>query len=94
MNHKDLAIRSAIAGIVALGLTAGSQTAFAAKGDMEKCAGIAKAGKNDCGSAGNSCAGTAKTDREKDAWITVPKGTCEKIAGGMVVADAKKDMKN
>jgi uncharacterized membrane protein len=93
MNHKDIAIRSAIAGILALGLTVGSQTVFAAKGDMEKCAGIAKAGKNDCGSAGNSCAGTAKTDREKDAWIAVPKGTCEKIAGGVVVADMKKDMK-
>jgi uncharacterized membrane protein len=93
MNQKDIAIRSAIAGIVALGLTIGSQAAYAAKGDMEKCAGVAKAGKNDCGSAGNSCAGTAKTDREKDAWIAVPKGTCEKIAGGTVVADMKKDMK-
>jgi uncharacterized membrane protein len=93
MNQKDLAIRSAIAGIVALGLTIGSQAAYAAKGDMEKCAGIAKAGKNDCGSSGNSCAGTAKADREKDAWIAVPKGTCEKIAGGTVVAEMKKDMK-
>ena len=90
MNQKDLAIRSAIAGIVALGLTIGSQAAYAAKGDMEKCAGIAKAGKNDCGSSGNSCAGTAKADREKDAWIAVPKGTCEKIAGGTVVAEMKK----
>lgn len=93
MNQKDIAIRSAIAGIVALGLTIGSQAAHAAKGDMEKCAGITKAGKNDCGSAGNSCAGTSKADREKDAWIAVPKGTCEKIAGGMVVAEMTKDMK-
>ena len=93
MNQKDIAIRSALAGIVALGLTLGSQAAFAAKGDMEKCSGITKAGKNDCGSAGNSCAGTAKADREKDAWIAVTKGTCEKIAGGMVVAEMKKDMK-
>ena len=92
MNHKDLAIRSAIAGVLALGLAVGSQAAFAAKGDMEKCSGISKAGKNDCGSAGNSCAGTTKADREKDAWIAVPKGTCEKIAGGMVVAEMKKDM--
>ncbi len=90
MNHKQIAIRSAIAGVLALGLVAGSQSALAAKGDMEKCAGVSKAGKNDCGSAGNSCAGTAKTDHEKDAWIAVPKGTCDKIAGGMLVADAKK----
>jgi len=89
MNHKQIAIRSAIAGVLALGLAAASQSALAAKGDMEHCAGIAKAGKNDCGSAGNSCAGTTKMDKEKDGWIAVPKGTCEKIAGGMVVADAK-----
>jgi uncharacterized membrane protein len=89
MNQKDIAIRSAIAGVLALGLSLGSQAAFAAKGDLERCAGIAKAGKNDCGSAGNSCAGTAKADREKDAWVAVPKGTCEKIAGGMVVAEKK-----
>ncbi len=93
MNHKQIAIRSAIAGVLALGLVTGSQSALAAKGDMEHCAGIAKAGKNDCGSAGNSCAGTAKMDKEKDAWIAVPKGTCEKVAGGMIVADAKKTEK-
>jgi len=52
---------------------------------MEKCAGIAKAGKNDCGTATSSCAGTAKKDNEANAWIYVPKGTCEKIAGGKVV---------
>lgn len=92
MNQKDLAIRSAIAGVLALGLSIGSQAAFAAKGDMEKCSGIVKAGKNDCGSANNACAGTAKTDHDKEAWILVPKGTCEKIAGGMI-ADARPDNK-
>ena len=25
-----------------------------------------------------------KTDRDAEAWIFVPKGTCEKIAGGSV----------
>jgi uncharacterized membrane protein len=83
---KDTLIRSAFAGLVALGLAAGSGSALAAKGDMEKCAGIVKAGKNDCGSAGNACAGTAKKDGEKDAWILVPKGTCAKIVGGMDVS--------
>jgi uncharacterized membrane protein len=43
----------------------------------EKCYGIAKAGHNDCASTGNtSCAGTAKADYDKDAWVYVPKGTC------------------
>jgi len=82
MNSRHLIIASAIAGLFTLGL---SGQAFAAKVSMEKCAGIAKAGKNDCGTATSSCAGTAKKDNEANAWIYVPKGTCEKIAGGKVV---------
>ena len=54
----------------------------AAKGDTEKCAGIVKAGKNDCGTSKSACAGTSKVDRDPEAWIIVPKGTCERIAGG------------
>lgn len=81
MNSRHFIIASAIAGLFALG----AGPTFAAKGDMEKCAGIAKAGKNDCGTATSSCAGTAKKDNEPDAWIYVPKGTCDKIAGGKVV---------
>ena len=49
---------------------------------MEKCYGVAKAGKNDCQTATSSCAGTSKKDAQKDAWLAVPKGACEKIAGG------------
>ena len=48
----------------------------------EKCYGVAKAGKNDCFFAGNSCAGTVTRDDEPGAWIYVPKGTCAKITGG------------
>jgi uncharacterized membrane protein len=53
-----------------------------AQGNMEKCYGIAKASKNDCQTDHSSCAGTSKTDAQKDAWISVPKGACEKIVGG------------
>lgn len=49
---------------------------------FEKCYGIAKAGQNDCASGSSACAGQAKTDNAKDAWIGVPKGTCSRIAGG------------
>jgi uncharacterized membrane protein len=52
----------------------------------EKCFGVAKAGKNDCQTATSSCAGTAKKDHEASAWLSVPKGTCEKIAGGSLTA--------
>ena len=53
-----------------------------AQGNIEKCYGVAKAGKNDCQTASSSCAGTSKKDAQADSWIAVPKGTCEKIAGG------------
>jgi len=75
----------AVASLLALGFMATSQAAKAA--DLEKCAGIAAAGKNDCGTAVSSCAGTAKQDRDSHAWVLVPKGTCAKIAGGVVTTD-------
>lgn len=84
MSNSKQIVRGAIAGLLALGVSAAATQAVAAPGDNEKCAGIAKAGKNDCGTSKGSCAGTVKTDRDAEAWIFVPKGTCEKIAGGTV----------
>jgi len=47
------------------------------KPEMEKCYGVALAGKNDCkAGAGTTCAGTAKADYQANAWKNVPKGTC------------------
>lgn len=83
MNATQKKIASAIYGVVALGL-ASAGTAHAASADMEKCAGIVKAGKNDCGTSKLSCAGTSKVDGDKEAWISVPKGTCAKIVGGTI----------
>ena len=80
MNPTRLAIASALA--AALALPAAAQ----AQGNMEKCFGVAKAGKNDCQTAKSSCAGTSKTDNQADAWISVPKGTCDKIVGGKLNA--------
>jgi len=85
MKQTELVVRSAIATLLAVGLTSAGTNALAAKGDMEKCAGIAKAGKNDCGTSKHSCAGQAKSDGGEE-WVYVPKGTCEKIAGGTVVS--------
>lgn len=67
--------------VLATSLTAGANMAqAAAKTPMEKCYGVAKAGKNDCAAgAGTSCAGTSKVDYQKNAWKLVPKGTCVKI---------------
>ena len=77
---KTLAISSAIAAGVMMA-TAGD--VYAKKGKMEKCFGVAKAGKNDCAAGkGTSCAGSSKVDGQKDAWMYVAKGTCEKLVGG------------
>ena len=84
MKNTNVVVQSAIAGLLALGLTTGS--ALAAKDAMEKCAGIVKAGQNDCGTSKHSCAGQASKDGDKDEWVYVPKGSCEKIVGGSVVA--------
>lgn len=88
MSDNNRLMTAAVAGVLALGLGALSQDASAAKEGMEKCAGIVKAGMNDCGTSNHACAGQAKTDGAAEEWIYVPKGTCEKIAGGSVKKSA------
>lgn len=78
MDTKTKLLQTAIAGVVALGL---SQAAQAQDKDKEKCYGIAKAGQNDCGTATHTCAGKAKKDNQPDEWKYVAKGTCEKLGG-------------
>jgi uncharacterized membrane protein len=69
-------LASSLAAALAMTATASAQDA-----KQEKCYGVAKAGKNDCQTATSSCAGTAKKDNQADAWIYLPAGTCDKIAG-------------
>ena len=70
-----------IAAALSAALMLANATAQAAE-PVEKCFGVAKAGKNDCQTATSSCAGTSKRDAQKDAWLSVPKGVCDKIIGG------------
>jgi uncharacterized membrane protein len=84
MNTSDRVIRSAFASLLALGVAAASGQAMAAKEKYEKCAGIVKAGMNDCGTSHSSCHGSIKTDGDHEAWIKLPKGSCEKIVGAYV----------
>lgn len=88
MKDNKALISAAVAGVVALGLGAASETAEAAKAGFEKCAGVVKAGMNDCGTSTHSCAGQAATDGDAEEWVYVPAGTCGKIAGGVLVEDA------
>ncbi len=52
--------------------------------ERERCYGIVKAGKNDCGSTKHSCANQAPTDNSVDEFIMLPKGLCERITGGRI----------
>ncbi len=74
--------RTALAAAFALTLAtvAGFAHADETRKPMEKCYGVALAGKNDCAAgSGTSCAGTAKADYQGNAWVLVDKGTCTTI---------------
>jgi uncharacterized membrane protein len=87
MSKHDSVLRLAITGVLALSGAAFAASAMAAdaNGDKEQCAGIIKAGKNDCATATNACHGHVEVDASPMAWIYVPKGTCERLVGGHVV---------
>jgi uncharacterized membrane protein len=84
MNHRKPTLISAMALAAALGSslssTAGAHLEQGKKG-LEKCFGVALAGKNDCTSGpGTSCAGTSKKNYLGKDWRLVPTGTCIKTA--------------
>lgn len=91
MKVKQGISGSAIAGILAVGAI--GATAVHAVPDQpqawEKCAGIVKAGMNDCGALDgkHGCAGQAKADGSPNEWVYVPSGTCTKITGGKVAGE-------
>jgi uncharacterized membrane protein len=91
MQHSNTAINAAVASILALGLGAGSQAAFAADQTTEKCAGIVKASQNDCATSTTACHGHVHVDSHPEAWIYLPKGSCEKIVGGRISAQKAPD---
>jgi uncharacterized membrane protein len=78
---KSYLIGAAVGSLLALGMT-GAATAGDKPDDMEKCYGVAKAGKNDCAGAAHACAGQSKSDGAANEWIKLPKGTCERLVGG------------
>jgi uncharacterized membrane protein len=89
MHDTKTIVTAAMASLLALGLTVSSGSALAAKEGFEKCAGVVKAGKNDCGTSQHGCAGQAKKDGDKEEWVYVPNGTCEKIVGATLYKPKK-----
>ncbi len=59
-------------------------------GKMVKCYGVNAAYKNDCKSPGHSCAGQDAKARDPNAFIAMPAGLCEKLAGGSTEPADKK----
>ena len=84
MNNRRM-IAAAMGSLLLVGLANGNAMA-GDKPEMEKCFGIAKAGKNDCSSnkSAHACAGQATKDKDPMDFVAVPKGTCERIADGQL----------
>ncbi len=84
MNHPHrLAVSSALASVLALGLLAPASAQEKDPAGKEKCYGIAKAGQNDCAnlSGSHSCAGESKANNHPSDWKYVAKGTCKQLKG-------------
>ena len=85
MTISKTFLRSALSGALLLSAATVATTAFASDESKEQCAGVIKAGKNDCATSMNACHGHVEADASPMAWIYLPKGTCEKIAGAHLV---------
>ena len=87
INNSQI-LSAAIGSLLVMGLTSGYANAAEKKGAMEKCFGIAKAGMNDCSTkkSSHSCAGQATKNNDPLDFVVIPKGTCDKIAGGVAEA--------
>ena len=56
------------------------------KHNLEKCYGVAARAKNDCAEGAHSCVGQSTRDRDPQSFVLLPKGDCQKIAGGKTSA--------
>ncbi len=91
MKKTNISITQSIFTIV-LVLSVGliSSNVMAAKKGFEKCAGLVKAGMNDCGTSKHSCSGQAKMSSDPEEWVYVPEGTCKKLVGATLKQKAAK----
>jgi uncharacterized membrane protein len=87
MKSSESLLRIALPAALALATASSTLAADAGSGkeNMEQCAGVIKAGRNDCATKTNACHGHASVDASPEAWIYLPKGSCERIVGARVV---------
>ena len=80
MNTRTFALTTLALAALASGAAMAQDKPMDNKQAMEKCFGVAMAGKNDCAAgAGTTCAGTSKSDYQGNAFKLVPTGTCASI---------------
>ena len=84
MRSSNL-LRAAMTSLMAVGAASVAASALAEEPKQEQCAGVIKAGKNDCATSANACHGHVTSDSNPEAWIYLPAGTCERIVGARVV---------
>ena len=103
MKSSNLMLKSAIAGVLAMGVVGLAQSAYAGgmmanpaaktkqmiSEGMQPCFGVNAAYKNDCQSPGHSCAGQDAKARDANAFVLTPAGLCAKIGGSTSPADKK-----
>ena len=90
MRKTNQIIQSAVTGLLVLTLADQASAANAVTAqETEKCYGIVKKGMNDCQTSRHSCAGSGTEDKQLDAYILLPKGTCNKIVGGNLTPPAE-----
>jgi len=87
VNTRDAinaGVMLAVAGAMIAAVAASMRHSAQGSVERERCYGIVRAGANDCANAVHSCAKQAAADSDKREWIAVPRGTCQRLAGGMM----------
>jgi len=82
MSSRDKLIQSVVTAFFVLIASNSASADNSSAAQTEKCYGVARMGMNDCKTATASCAGSSTKDNQKDAFLFMPKGLCEKIVGG------------
>ncbi|TAM94110.1 MAG: DUF2282 domain-containing protein [Rhodanobacteraceae bacterium] len=89
MRKSSLVVKSALVGILGLGVAGVATASQPAQSKpapqaqkMVECYGINAAYKNDCKTVGHACAGQDTKPRDPNAFVAVPAGLCQKVAGG------------
>ncbi|MDQ3270162.1 MAG: DUF2282 domain-containing protein [Pseudomonadota bacterium] len=89
MSHARNLVLGSAAALALLTISTVPGEVHAAKAGMEKCAGLVKAGKNDCGTSKHDCSGKATANGDAEEWVYVPKGVCEKLVGASLLSEKK-----